>query len=211
MPMPKLARPYRAALSTVLPIPLALALALALTLLLSRELTAQTASTCWLRGATPEQAAQRPSPHASTSVAFGGGTLQVCYGAPSARGRTIVGGLNPHGEPWRMGANEATTLHVPSMVMAGGVHLEPGVYSIFGIPTAGAWTVVFNRQSERWGIPIDDAVRQHDVGRLTVTPEPLSEPVETLRYRFEPRGDAVDLVMEFERNRIRIPIDRMLE
>jgi hypothetical protein len=190
--------------STWLSLPFGLAVALLSTTDLSAQETA-----CWLRGATPQQAAERPSPLDSAVVAFDGGTLKVCYGAPSARGRTIVGGQDPYGQPWRMGANEATTLHVPSMAMIGAVHLDAGVYSIYAIPTAGSWTVVFNRQVERWGIPIDDSVTRHDVGRITVTPETLAQPVETLRYRAEPRSDGVDLLMEFERNRIRIPIRRM--
>src|SRR5205823_7308438 len=68
--------------------------------------------TCWIRGPANELAG-RPSPLDSTSVEIGGATLKVCYGRPSARGRRIMGGLVPFGEPWRLGANEATTIHVP--------------------------------------------------------------------------------------------------
>lgn len=57
------------------------------------------------------------------------------------------------------------------------------------------------------GIPISAEVRGADVGEITVTPETLPEHVEALRYRFEPGGQGqVDLLMEFETKRVRIPI-----
>lgn len=162
---------------------------------------------CWLMRGTPEEAAQRGSPRDSASISVAGGWLKVCYGGPSARGRTIIGGQDPYGQPWRMGADEATALHVTMPVQVGDVRLEPGSYSIFGIPTSESWTIVLNHDAERWGIPIDAGVRAHDVGEIVVTPETLDEHVETLRYRFEPAGEGrVDLLMEFELTRIRVPI-----
>jgi hypothetical protein len=162
---------------------------------------------CWLARGTTEEAAQRPSPRDSASTSLAGGTVKVCYGAPSARGRTIIGGQDPFDQPWRMGADEATALHVTVPVRIGDVSLEPGSYSIFGIPTADRWTVVINRNPQRWGIPISPEVRSADIGEITVTPEVLADPVETLRYRFEPAGEGrVDLLMEFETTRVRIPI-----
>lgn len=162
---------------------------------------------CWLRGATAEEAGQRSSPRDSASVSLAGGQLEVCYGGPSARGRTIVGELDPYGQPWRMGADEATAFHTTVPVQIGDVQLEPGSYSIFGIPNPDQWTIVVNRNAERWGIPIDEGVRAEDVGEITVTPEATDAHVETLQYRFEPQGEnAVDLVMEFENTRVRIPI-----
>jgi hypothetical protein len=44
---------------------------------------------------------------------FGAWEAKLCYGRPSARERQVAGGLVPYGEPWRLGANEATSLHVP--------------------------------------------------------------------------------------------------
>jgi hypothetical protein len=162
---------------------------------------------CWLMQATPAEAAQRASPRDSASVQVAGGTLKVCYGGPSARGRTIIGGLDAYGEPWRMGADEATALHVTIPVEVGGVRLEPGAYSLFGIPDPQTWTVVLNRQAERWGIPISPEVRADDVGQFTVPTETMAEHVETLRYRFEPQGEGrADLLMEFETTRVRMPV-----
>jgi hypothetical protein len=161
---------------------------------------------CWLMRGTAAEAAERPSPRDSASVAFAGGTVKVCYGAPSARGRTIIGGQDPFGQPWRMGADEATALHTTVPIQIGTARLGPGVYSIFGVPTAEEWTVVVNHNAQRWGIPISPQVREHDLGQVGVRPERI-EHIERLRYRFEPAGaNRVDLLMEFETTRVRIPI-----
>src|SRR5206468_12789508 len=65
----------------------------------------------------------------SATVEIGGATLKVCYGRPSARGRKIMGGLVPFGEPWRLGANEATTIHVPFAAELAGVRVGAGTYT----------------------------------------------------------------------------------
>jgi len=67
----------------------------------------------------------------SAQVSIGGQVLKVCYGRPSVRGRQVAGGLVPYGEPWRLGANEPTTLHVPFTADIGGVRVEPGSYSLY--------------------------------------------------------------------------------
>jgi hypothetical protein len=162
---------------------------------------------CWLSRGTPAEAAARPSPRDSASTTLAGGTVKVCYGAPSARGRTIIGGQDPLDQPWRMGADEATALHVTVPVRIGEVALDPGAYSIYGIPTTTTWTIAVNRNAQRWGVPISPEVRSADIGTIQVTPEQMTEHVETLRYRFEPgAGNQVDLLMEFENTRVRIPI-----
>src|SRR2546425_8873367 len=42
--------------------------------------------TCWIRGPA-DKLAERPSPLDSSAVQLGGGTIKLCYGRPSARGR----------------------------------------------------------------------------------------------------------------------------
>ncbi len=63
--------------------------------------------TCWIRGPA-DKLAERPSPLDSSAVQLGGGTIKLCYGRPSARGRKVMGELVPFGQPWRLGANEGS-------------------------------------------------------------------------------------------------------
>jgi len=175
-----------------------------LSLSLPSALTAQVPA-CWVRG-DALAAASRQSPLDSAVVEVAGGVAKLCYGSPAARGRTVMGALVPFDEPWRAGANEATAIHVTVPVEVAGVRLEPGSYSVYMIPGAERWTVVLNRQIERWGIPISQDVRAADVGQGTVTIETLDDPVEALTYRFETDGaSGGHLVMEWERTRLRIP------
>ena len=81
---------------------------------------------CQFRGA-PEALADRPSPLDSVAIQLGDGAAKLCYGRPSTRGRAIVGSLDPYGQPWRMGANEPTTLHVPFPIQLGSMELVRAV------------------------------------------------------------------------------------
>lgn len=163
---------------------------------------------CQFRGA-PDALDERPSPLDSVTIRLGGATAKLCYGRPSARGRTIVGGQDPFGAPWRFGANEPTTLHIPFEATIGDVQVRPGSYSLYAIPDRSSWTIVVNRSTNRWGIPISAEVRAADVGSFTVPVTNLDAHVETLEFTFQPRGEGGgDLVYRWERTMLRIPITR---
>jgi hypothetical protein len=189
----------------------------AIPLLLGRLLTGGSAAphpqapvddACWTRAARA-QLASRASPLDSTTARLGDAELKICYGRPSARGRLIMGELVPFGEPWRLGANEATTLHVPVAVRLGDMSLKPGVYSLYAIPSPKTWQIVVNESAERWGIPIDVAVQAKDVGAVTVTSGRTDAPVETLTLRLEPAGEGtLALVIEWERTRVQLTVRR---
>jgi len=168
-------------------------------------LAAQTPPQACTHRGTAEQIAQRPSPLDSVELAVAGGTIKVCYGRPSARGRTMLGGNNPYGQPWRLGANEPTRIFVPFAAEIAGVRVEPGEYSLYVVPTATSWEVHVNKAVDRWGIPIDEKVMAQDVGKGTVPVETLDQPVETLTLQLV-AGPPTDLVVTWEKVRVRIPI-----
>jgi len=164
---------------------------------------------CWIRGPA-DKLAERPSSLDSIAVQVGGGTVKLCYSRPSARGRKIMGGLVPFDQPWRLGANEATSIDVPFPAEIAGVRVKPGTYTLYAIPGAANWQIVINRGVQRWGVPINSEVRAGDVGAGTVTTESLGTAVETLMLKFAPAaGNATELVVEWERTRVRIPIRRI--
>lgn len=165
---------------------------------------AMTESGCFLRGATMEEAAERPSPLQTTEFTVGGTEGLICYGAPSARDRMVMGELVPFGELWRTGANEATAIHLEGPATIGGIALEAGSYSLYTRPSQDNWEVFLNSSFERWGIPISDEVRTTEVGSFEVTPESTDEMVETLTYEWD--STAGEIVMEWENTRIRIPV-----
>ncbi len=178
-------------------------------LLLPGILSAQTSdpSACWLRNATPEEAMARTSPFEAVAIPLGDHTAQLCYSRPSARDRQVVGNLIPLGEPWRMGANEATQLILPMAAEVGGVSLDPGTYSVYVIAGEEEWEIVLNSNYQRWGIPIDAGVRSADAGSVTRPVQAAADFVETFTVTFEPHGDMMGhLVMAWADVRVELPV-----
>lgn len=162
---------------------------------------------CGLPG-TPDGLRSRPSPPDSAQIELAGTRVKICYSRPSARDRAIMGGLVPYGEPWRTGADEATRLRTDAPVRIGDIEIRPGWYSLYTIPGESAWTVAVNGLADRPGAPVDDWVVSHDVGRVTVPAEATGEHMEALTIRLARRGtEAAELILEWERTRIRLPIE----
>lgn len=161
---------------------------------------------CWVRG-NPAGVAGRPSALDSTTISIAGRTVKVCYGAPKKNGREIMGALVPYGQPWRMGANEATTIYMPSRGSIAGVSVQPGWYSLYAVPGQTEWRVFVNSAVERWGVPIDDGVRAKDVGSGVSRVETADNSQEAMRLQLIARqNNAADLVFQWDRTRIRIPV-----
>ena len=182
--------------------------AAALALLAPDKARAQSDATqaCWVRG-SPKRLASRPSILDSASVQLGTSTLKVCYGRPRKNDRQIMGGLVPFGAPWRMGANEATVIHMPSVGSIAGVPVQAGWYSLYAIPSEKEWQVVVNAATQRWGIPINAALREKDVGSGAFPAESASSSEDQLRMSFEKRGEkAADLVVQWDLTRVRVPV-----
>lgn len=180
----------------------------------------QTAQVTTTQTETPTGAAQcNPSPrmpmegrasaYDSTVVHVGGAEVKVCYGRPSARGRTMIGGdAVPYGRLWRTGANEPTILHNPVPVEVAGIPLEPGSYSLYTVPGETEWTVILNRSTSQWGAEgqYTAEVEAQEVGRATVPSERTPDHVETFTLRSEAAGNGAELVLEWEHTRVRIPV-----
>ncbi|MDH3735323.1 MAG: DUF2911 domain-containing protein [Gemmatimonadota bacterium] len=149
-----------------------------------------------------EGAEDRPSPLKQLRFSYDGGEGLLCYGAPSARGRDVIGGLVPFGSPWRAGANEPTTFHLSAATSIGGVSLEAGSYSFYVIPGESEWELMLNTNTDRWGIPINADVRSTEVGSFTAAAGSTDAMVETLTYS---NADGA-IVLEWENTRISIPI-----
>jgi hypothetical protein len=94
------------------------------------------------------------SPPAKADCKFSDGkTVHVDYSSPRMKGRKIFGDLVPYGEPWRAGANEATTFVVDADVSVGGKTVPAGSYTLFALPTVDAWKLIISKQTGEWGIP----------------------------------------------------------
>ena len=129
----------------------------------------------------------RQSPLRELSFSVEGGEGLLCYGAPSARERVVMGELVPWGEVWRLGANEPTTVHLSAASSFGGVPLQAGSYSLYAIPGEDEWEFHLNSNYERWGIPIDAEVR----ARMATPAERIRRFLEGVRSEY---GSVRDLL-----------------
>ncbi|HXE57241.1 MAG TPA: DUF2911 domain-containing protein [Gemmatimonadales bacterium] len=153
--------------------------------------------------------ASRKSPLDSISFMVGGREVKVCYGRPSARGRTMIGGdAVPYGKIWRTGANEPTTIHADGPITIAGVTVPAGSYSLYTIPGEREWTVIVNRSTSQWGheSQYTKDIEAREAGRGKAAAERTNEHVEQFTIRAEPSGPGATLVLEWETTRVRIPV-----
>lgn len=164
-------------------------------------------TSCIVMGMATES---RLSPLDSITLDFGDEVVKICYGRPSARGRTMIGGSAvPYGRLWRTGANEPTMIHTTIPIDLAGISIEPGTYSLYTVPGENAWTVIVNRSITQWGhiARYTSRVKAQEVGRAAVSRERLSEHVETLTFRAERvPGSRTVLLLEWEHTRVRLPV-----
>jgi len=146
----------------------------------------------------------RISPKASAMQQIGTTDLTVSYSRPGVKGRAIWGGLVPWGQPWRTGANEATTLTNTTEVKIGGQTLPAGTYTLITIPAEGEWTVIVSNQKGLWAQgPYDE---KQDLFRFKAKPT-ASENVEWLQFTFEDvTANSTNLVMRWEKLALPIPV-----
>ena len=95
----------------------------------------------------------QPSPKAVVEQVVGLTNVEVHYSRPSAKGRTIFGDLVPFGKIWRTGANENTIISFSDDVTIDGKTLPKGEYSLYTLPKADNWEVIFYKTTNNWGNP----------------------------------------------------------
>jgi hypothetical protein len=145
------------------------------------------------------------SPRDTVRGTLGTAEVRVDYGRPSRRGRVIFGQVVPWDVVWRMGANAATHLHTPVDLVIGGADVPAGTYTLWMLPSPGAWKLIVNRQTGQWGT---DYHPDRDLVRVDASVETLPAPVETLTLAIAPTASGAELRVEWDRTRARIPIAR---
>lgn len=147
----------------------------------------------------------RRSPIVISAVTLQDSYIKIVYGQPYKHGREIFGGLEPFGEVWRTGANEATEITFTRDVIFGGEPVEAGTYSLFTIPAPNEWTVILNRELGQWGAFTYDP--EQDYLRIQV---PLQTPdaiVEALTIEFsEVVDNQTRLAIAWDDAKIEIPV-----
>jgi len=145
------------------------------------------------------------SPFITTEISIATTKIEFSYGRPSMRGRKIFGGLEPWDVVWRGGANRNPKLVMSEDFYLGDTRVKAGSYTLFSRPNPEEWTVYLYDETDQYGVPPtweEDKI----LASVSVKPEALSRPLESLRYSFEEiSNDHFTLVLEWETSRVVIP------
>lgn len=129
---------------------------------------------------------KRPSPPDSVYATTASGlTISISYSQPSIKGRTIGNEIAPYGKVWRTGANEATVFEISKNATIEGKPLAAGKYSLYSIPTADEWTIIFNKTWNQWGTVYKEA---EDVLRVKVKPTKAPSFTEKMTFSIAKTG-----------------------
>jgi hypothetical protein len=151
------------------------------------------------------QGGQVASPPAKADCKFADGkTIHIDYASPRMRGRKIFGALVPYGEPWRAGANDATTFVLSADMNVGGKAVPAGNYTLFTLPKEDGWTLIISKETGEWGVPYPG--ESSDFGRAPMKVSKLSAPLENFTISFDQAGETCTLKMDWETTRASIAI-----
>jgi len=132
-------------------------------------------------------------------------SIKVVYSRPTKKGREIFGVLEQYGKIWRVGANECTEVKFFKRARIGGKSIKAGSYSLFAIPEKDKWTLILNKQTDRWGAFTYD--EKKDVIRVDVPVKTLDKPIESFSVTFTDQPNGANMVMAWDKTLVELPIE----
>jgi hypothetical protein len=128
--------------------------------------------------------------------------ITVTYSRPVARGRALFGALVPYDKVWDPGADQATALAFTRDVQIDDHPLAAGKYSLWAIPRADKWTVIFSRAADVYHEPYPG--EDQDALRFDVAPE-KGPHMEVLTFYF-PLVEGKDAVLRLHWGEVMVPL-----
>jgi hypothetical protein len=130
---------------------------------------------------------------------------KVVYSRPMKKGRVMLGGTEPYGKVWRLGANEATEIKLFKDVTFGDKVVKAGTYTMYAIPTETEWTIIFNTKLDTWGAYSYEEGK--DVVRIKVPVGETEKEVEAFTIGFdEPKDNTSTMNIAWENTLVKIPV-----
>ncbi len=129
---------------------------------------------------------------------------RVIYSRPQKDNRIVFGELIEYNSIWRLGANEATEIELFRDVKVGGKKLLKGRYTLYAIPTATQWTIIFNKDTDIWGAFKYDAKK--DALRVDVPVTKLTDVVEAFTINFNKTSSGAELQISWDDVSILLPL-----
>jgi hypothetical protein len=136
------------------------------------------------------------SMHVRSEWTIDGANIAIEYGRPTLKGRPEAQ-LMPPGQPWRTGADQATTIKSDKPVTFGALKLAAGTaYTINTIPGDKGWELLFGKLEKpgQWGIPYQPAL---EIGKVPMKPGKAAKPVEQLTISIDDTAAGATLRIEW--------------
>lgn len=130
--------------------------------------------------------------------------MRIIYSRPHLQGRQLFHNLLKYGEPWRMGANEATEIQFYQDVTILKKKIKAGRYIIYCIPQETTWTIVLNSNIDTWGLKID-STKDLEHFEIPITHDNPS--LEYLTIIFEKADHGAKLLMAWDDIKAELPIE----
>jgi len=132
------------------------------------------------------------SAHVRTEYVIDGANVSIEYGRPALKGRTVGKEVAPYGEEWRTGADAATTIKFDKALMFGAMHVNPGTYTLYTLPSEKQWQLIISKKTGQWGIPYP---KGEDLGRAPMTPGKAPAAAEQLTFSIQdtPAGGTLQI------------------
>ncbi len=112
--------------------------------------------------------------------------MKITYSRPAKKDRVVFGNLVDYDEVWRTGANEVPEIKLYQDVNFGDKKIAAGTYSLFTIPTANDWTIIFSSDLDYWGSYKYN--KDNDVARVTAKTKESQSEIENFSIKFESNG-----------------------
>lgn len=142
--------------------------------------------------------AEPASPPDTASYSDKGIDIAVDYSRPYRKDRALFEGedaLQPFGEYWRLGANDATEIELSSDVNFGGKALEAGRYRMYAIPGKDAFQIILNSELDVF-FGISEADPELDI--LSVNAPVKMKGTNTEQFTISFASDSTSIQMNFD-------------
>lgn len=146
----------------------------------------------------------RTSPIAVASFKKPSIYIKAVYGQPMKRGREVFGDLEPYGQVWRTGANEATEITTTKDVRVGNKTLKAGTYTLFSVPEKDKWKIIFNSDLGQWGAFKYDPTKDVLITEVPVTQS--AELYEAFTIKFDETRTGADMMMAWDKTKVLVPL-----
>lgn len=132
--------------------------------------------------------------------------IKVLYSRPLKKERDIFGQLEPFGQDWRLGANEATEVTFFQAVEIGTTHIPAGVYTMFAQLYADQWIVKISEERFIAGAANRDVSK--DLVAIAVPTMVTSKARESFVIGFQKIDEGmVHMIFEWDKTRAALPIN----